>query len=176
MGWYDKCDAASRNELKNTFLRLMTTETVNVVRTALAGVVSRLAKAVFTNGEEWEDLFNMLMQLIHSEEPTLRALCFNLLGQVHNCHTHSLHAISNAHSLRPLQLAEQVPDNMKPHISTIAEMMLAGCNDPDISVSTASVVATTVFVGMFLANHSLSLSPVLCQLQSINYYQYRNWT
>jgi hypothetical protein len=81
-GIYEKCDAASREELKNTFLRLVTTEPVNVVRTALAGVVAKLAKAVFVGEDDWQELFEILMQLIQSDNAPMRALCFNLLAQV----------------------------------------------------------------------------------------------
>lgn len=81
--------------MKNTFLRLVTTEPVNVVRTALAGVVAKLAKAVFVAEDDWQDLFNILMQLIQSDDEVMRALCFNLLAQVSlvNATLSELHSI-----------------------------------------------------------------------------------
>ena len=42
----------------------MTSEVVNVVRTAIAGVAATLAKVVFATDDGWEEIFGILVQLL----------------------------------------------------------------------------------------------------------------
>eukprot|EP00604_Paraphysomonas_vestita_P001190 CAMPEP_0174822840 /NCGR_PEP_ID=MMETSP1107-20130205/19050_1 /TAXON_ID=36770 /ORGANISM="Paraphysomonas vestita, Strain GFlagA" /LENGTH=571 /DNA_ID=CAMNT_0016043059 /DNA_START=425 /DNA_END=2137 /DNA_ORIENTATION=+ len=69
----------------------------------------------------------------------MRALCFNLLGQ----------------------LAEHVSEHLKPHTQTIAEMILAGCNDPSHNVAVAALSASTIIIG------SLSEEPEVMLFQGV---------
>ncbi len=79
---YSQCDLNGRQHIKSTLLRLMTSEVVNVVRTAIAGVAATLAKVVFSTDDSWEEIFGILVQLLESPDEHMRSLSFNLLGQV----------------------------------------------------------------------------------------------
>jgi hypothetical protein len=55
---------------------------VKPVRTAVAGTTATLAKVVFSAEGNWPEIFDLLIHLLQSQEESMRALCFNILGQV----------------------------------------------------------------------------------------------
>jgi hypothetical protein len=75
--------------IKSTLLRLVTMDPSKPVRTAVAGVAATLAKIVFSSEGNWSEIFDLLIQLLQSPDEGMRALCFNLLGQVRTLHTSS---------------------------------------------------------------------------------------
>lgn len=49
--------------------------------------------------------------------------------------------------LTVIQLAEHVSEYLKPHTTTIAEMVSAGLNDPSHNVAVAALSASTILIG-----------------------------
>lgn len=122
---YVKCSDIDKNNVKQNLLRLVTMEPAKPVRTAIAGAAASLAKNVFTSEGNWPEVFDLLIHLMQSQEESMRALCFNLLGQ----------------------LSEHVAEHLKPHTQTIAEMILSGCNDPSHNVAVSALSASTIIIG-----------------------------
>ena len=80
--FYPKFNKQNRGELKIHLLNLMVSEPDKGVRTAIAGAVATLAKGVFSNNEEWPELFSSLMRMSQDPNELLRALNYDLLAQV----------------------------------------------------------------------------------------------
>lgn len=80
--FYPKFNKQNRAELKIHLLHTMVSEPDKGVRTAIAGAVATLAKGVFSNHEEWPELFASLLQMSQDANEGLRALNFDLLAQV----------------------------------------------------------------------------------------------
>ena len=55
---------------------------MKVVRSAIIGVISSLARNVFSVDGDWPEVFNLLMELLQHSEPAMRELCFNLISQL----------------------------------------------------------------------------------------------
>jgi len=121
---YKKFPQNEQQQLKAQLLGLMVAEPNKAASTALAGAVAMLAKAIFSAEQSWEELFQTLLQLAQNPNEALRALDYNLLGQ----------------------LAEHVAGYLKPHMTTIAQMFVAGCNDPSAAVKKEAMGATTSFL------------------------------
>ena len=85
---YPKLNAASQNSLKVELVSALLHENVKQVCVAVIGCVATLAKAVFSIGQEWPELFQTVMQLLQSANELHRFLSFNLLEQVcfYFCH------------------------------------------------------------------------------------------
>ena len=52
------------------------------VAVALAGAVAVLTKTIFSNNAQWPEIFNVLLQLSQDPNEKMRALNYELLGQV----------------------------------------------------------------------------------------------
>lgn len=63
---------------------------VKPVRTAVAGTTATLAKVVFSAEGNWPEIFDLLVHLLQSQDEAMRALCFNILGQVRQPESSSL--------------------------------------------------------------------------------------
>jgi hypothetical protein len=122
--FYAKFNSQHQSELKNQLLSTMISEPNKAVGTALAGVVSIIAKTVFAKNEGWPELFNLLLQLSQDPNEALRTLNFKLLAQ----------------------LAEQAAMNLKPHTTTLAQMFVMGCQDPVSAVAVAALAATSSYI------------------------------
>eukprot|EP01032_Pedospumella_encystans_P029078 gene29078-32838_t len=122
--FYPKFNKQHRAELKLHLLHTMISEPDKGVRTAIAGAVSTLAKGVFSAHEEWPELFASLLQMSQDANEGLRVLNFDLLAQ----------------------LAEQVADQLKPHVATLAQMFVMGCQDASTSVKEAALSATSSLI------------------------------
>ena len=44
-------------------------------------------------------------------------------------------------------MAETIPENLTPHTSTIADMILAGCGDASHNVGAAAINAAAIYIG-----------------------------
>lgn len=82
---YLKCGDSEKAAIKSNLIRLVTMDPLKPVRTAVAGTASTLAKVVFSSEENWPEIFDLLIHLLQSQDESMRALCFNLLGQVRSC-------------------------------------------------------------------------------------------
>jgi len=122
--FYGKFNKTQKAEIKLHLLNLMVTEPEKVVRTAIAGSVANLAKGVFSSKEDWPELFSTLMQLSQDPNEANRALNYVLLSQ----------------------LAEQVAQQLMPHVTTLAQMFVVGCQDPSSSVAEAALSATSSLI------------------------------
>ena len=123
-GHYAKFAVGEQEQLRGQMLQMLTTEADKQVATALAGAVASVAHATFANGGSWEELFAALMHLSKDTNDILRARNYNLLAQ----------------------LGEKVSDHLKPHITTIAQMLVMGCGDPAGIVKVEAMQATTSFI------------------------------
>lgn len=122
---YSKCGDAEKASIKINILRLVTIEPVKPVRTAIAGAAATLAKNIFSTEGNWPEILDLLIYLLASPDENLRALCFNLLGQ----------------------LAEHVSEYLKAHTGTLADMLLRGCKDDSHTVAVAALSASTILIG-----------------------------
>ncbi|KAJ1444061.1 armadillo-type protein, partial [Ochromonadaceae sp. CCMP2298] len=77
-----------------------------------------------TQGEEWPELFDTLLQLSAHESPPLRALTYSLMAQ----------------------LTEQVTALMTPHVHTLAQMLTQGCADSSDAVREAALGAIAALI------------------------------
>jgi len=121
---FKKFDGTRLAQLKPQLLLLMTQEPTKAAATALAGCVAKLAKVVLGAGGAWPELFGLLSTLGQDPNEATRALNFNLLGQ----------------------MAEHLPDKLRAHMGTIAQMLTAGCQDPSNVVKKASMLACSMFL------------------------------
>jgi hypothetical protein len=80
--FYPKFNKQHRAEMKIHLLNLMVSEPEKGVRTAIAGAVATLAKAVFSNNEDWAELFGALLRMSQDPNEALRILNYDLLSQV----------------------------------------------------------------------------------------------
>ena len=85
---YSHLDVGPRHAIKSNLLGLLASEPVKVVRVAIAGVVAALSKNVLSTEGSWNDLFNMLTQLLKDSNVMSREVCFSLLAQVRMIHYH----------------------------------------------------------------------------------------
>jgi hypothetical protein len=137
--FYTKYTAAQQGELRLHLLHLMVSEPNKGVRTAIAGAVSTLAKGVFTAKQEWPELFQSLMQMSQDPNEGLRALNYSLLSQ----------------------LAETVATQLKPHVGTLAQMFVMGCQDALDDVKEAALSATSSLI------KELGSTPEVMALQTV---------
>ena len=135
---YGKLNPMLQSELRAGLLNTLLNEPVKVVKTALAGVVARLSKSVLSMGA-WSELFTLLMQLAQDPNEHMRCLCFNLIGQ----------------------LAEHVPEHLKAHTSTLAQMFIVGCRDQSTAVCVEALSCTANYIT------SLQEEPEVMQLQGV---------
>lgn len=77
-----KCGDTEKGAIKSNLIRLVTMDPVKPVRTAVAGATATLAKVVFSAEGNWPEIFDLLVHLLQSQDEAMRALCFNILGQV----------------------------------------------------------------------------------------------
>lgn len=122
--FYGKIAPIQRTDLKVRLLSMMIAEPEKAVRTALAGAVATLAKAVFSHNDQWPELFSSLMQLSQDPNETMRSLNYSLLAQ----------------------LVEQVAPHLKAHMVTLAQMFEMGCQDASSKVAEAALSATACFI------------------------------
>jgi hypothetical protein len=106
----------------------------------LAGVVAVVAKAVFDSQQSWEELFALLLQLAAEPNEKLRAVNYKLLSE----------------------LVEKVPNLLKGHSATIAQMFVQGCQDGNHDVSIAAMSA----VGSYI-NQLGKRSHITCAIQTL---------
>jgi Importin-beta N-terminal domain len=79
---FKKFTPQQQADLKTQLIQVMVSEPEKLVRTALAGTVSQLAKSVLNGGGEWNELFGLFNTLLQSADEAMRALSFSLLEQV----------------------------------------------------------------------------------------------
>ena len=104
---YKKIGAQNQNALKVELLNIMKREGVKSVAISLAGCVAKLAEAIFSIGPTWPELFIAIVELSQSSQESHRELNFSLLEQ----------------------LVESIPEPLKPHTTTIVQMLLRGYED-----------------------------------------------
>jgi len=121
---FKKFDAVRQSQLKAQLLMLMTQEPEKAIATALAGSVAKLAKSVMNLNGAWPELFGMLMTLQQDQNEAHRALNFNLLGQ----------------------MAEHLAEKLRGHMDTIAQMLVAGCQDSSNNVKKQAMLACSAFL------------------------------
>jgi hypothetical protein len=80
--FYSKYNSNQQAELKNGLITLLRNEQISNVATAIAGVISVTAKAVFAARQQWEEIFSLLVELAQHSEERQRILCFRLLFEV----------------------------------------------------------------------------------------------
>ena len=141
---FSKCEANDQAVVKQKLLSLVTSEPVKPVRSAIAGIISSLAKNVFSVDGDWPEVFTLLTELLQHTEAAMRALCFNLI----------------------CQLSEHITDHLLPHTHTIAEMICSGFADSDSTVAVASLGALTAYMDAISDDPSVmvlqsTLSPML---------------
>lgn len=85
-----KCGDTEKGTIKSNLIRLVTMDPVKPVRTAVAGTTATLAKVVFSAEGNWPEIFDLLVHLLQSQDEAMRALCFNILGQVRQPESSSL--------------------------------------------------------------------------------------
>lgn len=81
-GFYPKYPVAQQILLKSELIRLILAEPDSDCATAIAGAIASTASAAFEGGQEWPELFNLLVQLLAEPEERLRLLTFKILGEV----------------------------------------------------------------------------------------------
>jgi HEAT repeat protein len=120
---FSKLNNTMQEELKIALLNIVTNEPIKVVQTALAGAVACLSKSVMAKGA-WPEMFNLLMQLAQDPREPMRSLCYNLIGQ----------------------LAEHVPEHLKPHTNTLSQMFIIGCRDSASAVCVDALASTSSYI------------------------------
>jgi hypothetical protein len=123
-GFYPKYPATQQTMLKAELIRLILAEPESDVATAIAGAIASTASAAFEMGQQWPELFNLLVQLLAEPEERLRILTFKILGE----------------------LAEMIPEHLKSHTSTIANLIMQGCQDPSTKVAVEAMESTSNYV------------------------------
>jgi len=140
---------AERAELKSQFLQVMQSEPEHAVAVSVAGCVAGLAKSVFAEsgaGGDWPELFQALLALAQNPVAKLRAINYNLLEQ----------------------LAETIPDPLKPHLTTIAGLLTTGCTDIDHTVKMNAMQAVNSFIRSYSGHDEvMALEPILTPLLSV---------
>ena len=106
---------------------MITTEADKRTATSLAGAIASVAFASFANNGSWDELFGALMALHKDDNAVLRARNYNILAQ----------------------LAEKIAEHLKPHVTTIAQMLVVGCNDSITEVKVEAMQAATNFIMSF---------------------------
>jgi HEAT repeat protein len=135
-----KLTPANQHVLRENILPMLRAEPVKVVSVAIAGAVSTLASCTFKDKKQWPELFSNIVQLCQSEREQDRYLCYSLLDQ----------------------LSEHVADDLHPHTSTLANMFVAGVQDPSPQVAVAAMSAVAVFIAAIgETDEVLLLKPVL---------------
>ena len=153
-GHYAKFAAGEQEQLKAQMLQMLTTEADKQVATALAGAVASVAHATFANGGSWEELFAALLHLSKDANEVLRARNYNLLAQ----------------------LGEKISDHLKPHVTTLAQMLSMGCGDPAGIVKVEAMQATTSFIMALQEDPEvMALEPVMRPLFGVMQ-QRSNWS
>jgi hypothetical protein len=138
--FYPKLSAANQGLMRDNILPLLRAEPVKVICVSIAGAVSTLAHAIFSEKKQWPELFATIVQMGQSEREQDRFLCYSLLDQ----------------------LAEHVSDDLHPHTATLTSMFVVGCQDPSAQVAVAAISAVTTFIGAIgHTNEVLQLKPVL---------------
>ena len=79
---FKKVDSNYQSTIKTELLQLMVGEPEKSVAVALAGAVAVLTKTIFSNNAQWPEIFNVLLQLSQDPNEKMRALNYELLGQV----------------------------------------------------------------------------------------------
>jgi hypothetical protein len=123
-GHFGKFNAAEQAQLKMQLMQMVTSEPDKTVSVALSGAIASVAFATFSNNGSWDELFAGLMTLHKDPSEVLRARNYNILAQ----------------------LAEKVSEHLKPHVTTIAQMLVLGCGDDHASVKVEAMQATTSFI------------------------------
>ena len=82
--FYSKYNSQQQIDLKAQLINLLLSEKVSNVATAIAGIIAVTAKAVFSARQQWNELFNLLMQLAQDPNEYNRILNYKLLSEVIN--------------------------------------------------------------------------------------------
>lgn len=80
--FYGKYSAQQQNDLKRELLGLLLSEPNGLVGTAIAGVISMVAKAIFKANQQWPEMFQILLQLAQDPNERLRMVNYKLLSEV----------------------------------------------------------------------------------------------
>eukprot|EP01041_Mallomonas_annulata_P011769 gene11769-24669_t len=145
---FGKCNPVQQTELKVTLLNLLMNEAIKAVRTAIAGAIASLSKSAFAYGS-WPEIFELLLRLANDTHESNRDLCYNLLSQ----------------------LAEHIPSQMKPHIQTLAQLFVRGCQDPNPDVASSAMAATAAYIDALgddpeVMHLQVVLTPMLTVMQA----------
>lgn len=79
---FPRVGAANQALIKGQMLSNLRTESVKTVNIAMAGCVALLAKCVFSIGQEWPELFMVLLEFSQSSYEMIRSINYSLLEQV----------------------------------------------------------------------------------------------
>lgn len=80
--FYSKYPAPQQAELKKELLNLLLSEPHGLVGTAIAGVISMVAKSIFKANQQWPEMFQLLLQLAQDPNERLRVVNYKLLSEV----------------------------------------------------------------------------------------------
>lgn len=110
--------------IKSQLLSILVSEPEKSIAIAVGGCIAMAAKASFSVGKDWNELFQTIMSLAQSPNEVHRALNYSLLEQ----------------------LSENVMENLKPHTPTLVQMFIAGCQDTSLTVAKAAMNATSAYI------------------------------
>jgi nitrate reductase assembly molybdenum cofactor insertion protein NarJ len=81
-GFYSKYNAQQQNTLKTELVGLLMSEPTGNIATAIAGIIAAVAKSVYKGKGQWNELFQLLLQLVQDPNEKHRTLTFKLLSEV----------------------------------------------------------------------------------------------
>jgi hypothetical protein len=84
-GFYSKYNAQQQNTLKTELVGLLMSEPTGNIATAIAGIIAAVAESVYKAKGQWNELFQLLLQLVQDPNEKHRTLTFKLLSEVILC-------------------------------------------------------------------------------------------
>lgn len=144
---YTKISPADKQNLRQQLLQLLVSKQEKVVGTAICGCVASLAKGILTRDKStMPELFQALTELSHHADDRLRGLTYTLLQQ----------------------LAENVSKHLVPFTSTLAGMLVMGCQDASSDVAVEAMRAATIYIEKISDNSAvMQMSPVLTPVLNV---------
>lgn len=129
-GLFKKLMSSHQAAIKTQLLSILGSEPAKSVAVSIAGCVASAAKASFSVGIDWPELFQAIMVMAQSPNETQRVLNYRLLEQ----------------------LSEAIIESLRPHTATLVQLFVAGCQDPSISVSKAAMMSTSAYISCLPIN------------------------
>ena len=149
-GCYKVFNAQQKLVVKNMMLnlckQLTTINEVNVFMRSIAAAFAKLAKAVLDEEGKWEDLFNLLTQLVSGETENHIKVCYVLL----------------------IELEEEAHKHMKSYATQLCNMYLPGINSSNSKLADIAVEACATSITRLRSDKELeSMSPCVMPVMQL---------